>query len=80
MAISLVIVNARIPTGDPRRPWADAIAIEGDRVVVISSSAEVMKLSAGARVIDAKGASLGPGDLKVGMRVDLDRWTAADLR
>ncbi len=74
MNISLVIVNARVRTGDPRRPWADAIAIEGDRISVVASSAEVMKLAAGARVIDAKGAMIGPDECKVGTRVDLARW------
>ncbi len=61
VAISIVIVNARVWTGDPRRPWADAIAIEGERIAAVGSSAEVMKLAAGARVIDAKGAMVVPG-------------------
>ena len=70
-----MIVNARVRTGDPGRPWADAIAIEDGRVALVASSAEVMKVAAGARVIDAKGATIGPGELKVGMRVDLAQWT-----
>jgi len=28
-----LIVNARIATGDPRRPWADAALLDGGRVV-----------------------------------------------
>lgn len=61
MAVNLVIVNARIWTGDARRPWADAIAVEGDRITAVGSSAEVMKRAAGARVIDARGAMVVPG-------------------
>ena len=61
MAVNVVIVNARVWTGDARRPWADAIAIEGDRIKAVGSSAEIMKLAAGARVIDAKGAMVTPG-------------------
>ena len=61
MAVNIVIVNARIWTGDARRPWADAVAIEGDRIMAVGSSAEIMKLAAGARVIDAKGAMVTPG-------------------
>lgn len=61
MAVNLVIVNARIWTGDARRPWADAIAVEGDRIKAVGSGAEVMKLAAGARVIDAHGAMVVPG-------------------
>lgn len=61
MAISLVIVNARVPTGEPRRPWADAIALEEDRIRIVASSAEVMKVAAEAIVIDARGALVVPG-------------------
>ena len=60
--LSLAIVNARIWTGDARRPWADAVAVRGDRIVAVGSSAEIRKMSAGAtRVIDAKGQMLVPG-------------------
>ncbi len=61
MAVNVVIVNARIWTGDARRPWADAIAIDGDRIAAVGSSAEVMKRAAGARVVDAGGAMVVPG-------------------
>jgi hypothetical protein len=61
MAVNVVIVNARVWTGDARRPWADAVAIEGDRIRAVGTSAEIMKLAAGARVIDAKGAMVTPG-------------------
>ena len=61
MAVNLVIVNARVWTGDARRPWADAVAIDGDRIAAVGSSAEIMKRAAGARVIDAKGAMVLPG-------------------
>jgi predicted amidohydrolase YtcJ len=61
MAVSLVIVNARIWTGDPRRPWADAIAIDGERIAAVGSSAEIRKLAGDARVIDAGGAMVVPG-------------------
>ena len=60
--VSLAVVNARVWTGDPRRPWADAIAVRGDRIAAVGSSAEVRKLApASARLIDAKGAMLVPG-------------------
>jgi predicted amidohydrolase YtcJ len=61
MAVSFVIVNARVWTGDPRRPWADAVAVEGDRIAAVGSSAEIRKLAGGARVIDARGAMVVPG-------------------
>jgi predicted amidohydrolase YtcJ len=60
--ITIAVVNARAWTGDPRRPWADAIAVAGDRIVAVGSSAEVRKAAPqGARVIDAKGMMLVPG-------------------
>ncbi|HEY0972657.1 MAG TPA: amidohydrolase [Gemmatimonadales bacterium] len=60
--VSLVVVNARVWTGDARRPWADAIAVRGDRIAAVGSSAEVRKMAgAGARVIDARGGMVTPG-------------------
>lgn len=59
---TLAIVNARVWTGDPRRPWADAVAVTGDRLSVVGTSAEVMKsVSQATRVVDAKGQMLVPG-------------------
>ena len=56
-AITRMIVNARVQTGDPRRPWADAVALAGDRVVAVGSSAELRKLApTGVAVVDARGA------------------------
>jgi predicted amidohydrolase YtcJ len=57
---SLAIVNARVWTGDSARPWAEGIAINGDTIVAVGSSAEVRKLNA-VRVVDAKGGMVTPG-------------------
>jgi predicted amidohydrolase YtcJ len=57
---SLAIVNARVWTGDASRPWAEAIALNGDTIVAVGSSAEVRKLGA-QRVVDAKGGMVTPG-------------------
>ncbi|OYV72972.1 MAG: hypothetical protein B7Z72_03570 [Gemmatimonadetes bacterium 21-71-4] len=63
-AITLLVVNARIRTGDPRRPWADAAALAGTRVARMAGSAEIRKLApADVRVVDAHGAELTPEDL-----------------
>ena len=59
--VTLAVVNARVWTGDARRPWADAIAVRGDRIAAVGSSAEVRKMSGAARVIDAGGQMLVPG-------------------
>ncbi|MFL5608575.1 MAG: amidohydrolase, partial [Gemmatimonadaceae bacterium] len=59
---ALAIVNARVWTGDPRRPWADAVLVRGDKIDAVGSSAEVKKRAgASTRVIDARGLMLAPG-------------------
>ena len=61
-ATSLAVVNARIWTGDARRPWADGLAAEGERLTLVGSSSEVKKLVGPAtRVIDAHGMMVVPG-------------------
>jgi predicted amidohydrolase YtcJ len=61
-APTLAVVNARIWTADPRRPWADGLAVAGDRFVTVGSSAEIRKVAASdTRVIDAKGMMVVPG-------------------
>ena len=57
---TIAIVNARVWTGDSTRPWADGIAINGDTIVAVGSSAEIRKLGA-QRVVDAKGGIVTPG-------------------
>jgi predicted amidohydrolase YtcJ len=60
-APTLAIVNARIWTADTRRPWADALAVSGDRIVATGSSAEVRKMIASStQVIDAGGKMVVP--------------------
>ena len=59
---TLAVVNARVWTGDARRPWADALAAEGERLIAVGTSAAVKKLAGpSTRVIDAKGMMIVPG-------------------
>ena len=59
---TLAVVNGRIWTGDPRRPWADALAAASDRLLTVGSSAEVRKLAAAStKVVDARGMMIVPG-------------------
>ena len=60
--VTLAVVNVRAWTGDPRRPWADAIAVAGDRIAAVGSSAEIRKLTPpAARTIDGAGQMMVPG-------------------
>ena len=62
--VTLAIVNAKIWTANPRQPWATGIAVSGNRIMLVGSSAEVAKLAAStssARIIDAGGSLVTPG-------------------
>jgi imidazolonepropionase-like amidohydrolase len=54
-SLALAIVNARVWTGDGRRPWADALLVRGARLEAVGSSAEIRKRAGQATVVDGKG-------------------------
>ena len=57
----LAIVNARVWTNDPRRPWTDAVLVHEKRIFAVGSSAELRKRAgAKATVIDASGRLVVP--------------------
>lgn len=58
----VVIVNARVHTVDRGRPAAEAVAVCGDVISRVGSSAEIRQLaSTSTRVIDAGGRLVVPG-------------------
>jgi predicted amidohydrolase YtcJ len=58
----LMLLNGRIHTLDPARPWAEAVAIAGDRIVAVGSSADVAaRRGTATRVIDLRGRFALPG-------------------
>ena len=62
--MTLAIINARVWTGNPAQPWASGVAVSGDKISQVGSSAEIAKMLQGAplaRVIDAKGGLVTPG-------------------
>jgi predicted amidohydrolase YtcJ len=59
---SIAIVNARVFTGVEAQPWAEAVAVRGDRIVAVGTSEEIREAAgAAARVIDAGGRLMIPG-------------------
>ena len=58
----ILILNARVYTGDAARPWAEAIDIRATKIAAVGTTEEI-KASAGsaARTIDAAGRLLVPG-------------------
>lgn len=67
-ALSLIVTNVRIPTGNPDRPWATALGIRDGKLAVVGSAAEILKMAdAETRVIDAGGKVLAlPSGMVVG--------------
>ncbi|CAN5822597.1 amidohydrolase [soil metagenome] len=59
--ITLLVVNARVWTGDPKTPWAEALGISGEEIAAVGSNADVRRLSTTAEIIDAGGRLVVPG-------------------
>ncbi len=58
----LLIVNARVWSGDPTNPRAEAVAVKEDRVATVGTEAAARgAVSRDARVIDAGGRTVLPG-------------------
>lgn len=61
-SVTLVVVNARVWTGNIESPWADAVAVAGERIVAVGSSADIRDLAEeGTRIVDAAGGMVVPG-------------------
>lgn len=58
----LLLVNGRVYTLDPERPWVEAVAIEGDRIAAVGTTAEISaRRGPATRVIDLQGRFALPG-------------------
>ncbi len=58
----LVILNAAVRTMDAARPQAEAVAVSGNRIAALGTSAEIKTLAGPkTRVVDAGGQSVLPG-------------------
>jgi predicted amidohydrolase YtcJ len=61
-AASLVVTDARVWTGDPGNPWAEAVASDGERLVAVGSNEEIRRLAGDVtEVISVAGSMLVPG-------------------
>ena len=61
-AADLVIVNAKVWTGDRAHPSAQAVAVLGERLVAVGSNSDIQAWRGpGTRVIDAGGRLMVPG-------------------
>lgn len=60
--VSLVVTGARVWTGNPDQPWAEAVAIDGETIAVVGSATDITGLIGdNTEVIEADGGMLVPG-------------------
>ena len=58
----VVVVNAKIYTVNPRQPWAQALAIRGEKISAVGTNKEIARYRGPAtRLIDAQGRLVLPG-------------------
>jgi len=58
----IVLFNANMITVDPAKPYAQAIAIKGDRILAVGNNEEILHFAgAGTRKIDLSGQTVTPG-------------------
>jgi predicted amidohydrolase YtcJ len=59
---TLILLNGRIWTENPRQPETQAVAIEGNRILAVGASAAMRTLGGpGCRIIDLEGRRVVPG-------------------
>ncbi len=79
----LVVVNAKVHTVDAAKPTAEAVAVCGERIARVGSTADIKALAGPrTRVIDAEGRLLLPGfnDAHVHLISGADELVGVDLR
>jgi predicted amidohydrolase YtcJ len=61
-AADIVVTHARVYTVNARQPWAEAVAIRGDKIVAVGDTKEIESYRGSAtKVIDAAGKLVLPG-------------------
>lgn len=56
-----IFYHAQIFTADPQNPYAEAVAVRGDKILAVGNLSEVEKTAPGATRTDLEGKSLFPG-------------------
>ncbi|HET7705506.1 MAG TPA: amidohydrolase, partial [Thermoanaerobaculia bacterium] len=61
-APDLVLLNGKVFTSDSSRPWAEAIAIRGERIFAVGSTNDIRELAdADTKVVNLLGRTVVPG-------------------
>ena len=61
VSVTLALVNGRFWTGDPDRPWVDALAVSGGRIAAVGTSDAIELLAGDVEVIDVRQRLVLPG-------------------
>ena len=62
MAPDVILTGGRIFTADSAHPWAEALAVRGDRIMAVGSNADIGSLAdSGTRLIELGGRLVVPG-------------------
>jgi predicted amidohydrolase YtcJ len=57
-----LVIYGRVWTGDSTRPWAEAVAVEGEKIVAVGDSTEIARRAGGrARVLGRRDVMVMPG-------------------
>ena len=59
--VSLILTNGKVFTADARGTLAEAVAVQGERIVAVGTSREIAARYTAARTIDLKGRLVTPG-------------------
>ncbi|MPY88958.1 MAG: amidohydrolase family protein [Luteitalea sp.] len=57
----LILFGARVWTGDPDRPWAEAVAIQGNKIVAVDGQEVFRHRGPETRVLHLNGRFIAPG-------------------
>jgi predicted amidohydrolase YtcJ len=75
MSADLIIVNAKVLTMDDATPRAEAVAVQGDRIAAVGTTAAIQSLAGSAtHVIDAKGGTVLPGFVESHLHLFSGAW------
>ncbi len=70
-SVDLLLVNGRVYTADSARPWVEAVAVSGELITAVGTSAELRRLAGPkTRVIDLGGQFVTPGFNDAHVHVD----------
>lgn len=80
-AADLILSGGKVFTGDGSRPWAESVAIRGDRIVAVGSVAEVRALAGpSTRVVELAGRLVIPGVNDAHVHAPWPRETVTPVR